>query len=73
MDEQSLKDLLARENEEFLKVINDHQTCERELEALKRKFPVTEADALAERALKKRKLVLKDRMYQMMQDYEKTL
>ena len=71
MNEQELKALLARENREFRKILDDHRACELELEKLRAKTHFTEADALAERDLKKRKLLLKDRMYKMMADHGK--
>jgi uncharacterized protein len=71
MNEQELKDILARENGEFRRILEDHRACERELEALRAKRPFGEAEALAERDLKKRKLLLKDRMYQIMAGYGK--
>jgi uncharacterized protein YdcH (DUF465 family) len=71
MNEQELKEILLRENGEFRKALEDHQTCETELEKLRLKKHVTEADALLERDLKKRKLALKDRMYQIMLEHEK--
>jgi len=71
MNEQELKELLLRENAEFRKVLEDHRACEAELEKLLLRTPVTEADAVLERDLKKRKLALKDRMYQIMLDHEK--
>ena len=71
MNEHELKEILLRENGEFRKVFEDHRTCELELEKLRLKTHVTEADALAEREIKKRKLVLKDRMYQLMLEHEK--
>jgi len=71
MDENALKELLTRENPEFRQAARDHQDCERELETLRHKTHPTEADSLAERELKKRKLALKDRMYQIMLDYER--
>jgi len=71
MNEQELKELLLRENPEFRKVLEEHRTCEIELEKLRLKTHVTEADAVLERDLKKRKLALKDKMYQIMLDHEK--
>ncbi|MEN6310404.1 MAG: DUF465 domain-containing protein [Acidobacteriota bacterium] len=71
MNEQELKELLLRENAEFRKVLEEHRTCEIELEKLRLKTHVTEADAVLERDLKKRKLALKDKMYQIMLDHEK--
>jgi uncharacterized protein YdcH (DUF465 family) len=72
MNEQQLKEILLKESGEFRKVFEQHRTCELELEKLRLKKHVTEADALAEREIKKRKLVLKDRMYQLMLEHEKT-
>jgi uncharacterized protein YdcH (DUF465 family) len=71
MNEQELKEMLLRENSEFRKVFEEHRTCELELEKIRLKSHVTEADALAERDLKKRKLALKDRMYRFMLEHKK--
>ena len=71
MNEQELKEILIKEDGDFRKVFEDHRTCELELEKLRLKTHVTEADTLAERDLKKRKLALKDRMYQLMSEHEK--
>jgi len=71
MNEQELKVLLARENAEFRRILDDHRTCELELDGLRAKTPFGDAEALAERELKKRKLALKDRMYQIMAEYGK--
>ena len=69
MEESALKDTLARENAEFRKLVEAHQACERELEALQSRPVQGDTEALAERDLKKKKLALKDRMYQMMAEY----
>jgi uncharacterized protein YdcH (DUF465 family) len=71
MNEQELKEILTRENGEFRKALKDHRTCETELDKIRLRTHVTEADALLERELKKRKLALKDRMYQIMLEREK--
>jgi uncharacterized protein len=71
MNEHELKEILIKESGAFRKAFEDHRTCELELEKLRLKTHVTEADALAEREIKKRKLVLKDRMYQLMLEHEK--
>jgi len=72
MNEQELKEILLRENNDFRKVFEEHRTCELELEKIRLKSHVTEADALAERDLKKRKLALKDRMYRLMLEHKKS-
>jgi hypothetical protein len=70
MNEQELKDTLARENREFREILKEHRSCEVELDRIRRKAHPTEADNVTEREIKKRKLVLKDRMYRIMADYE---
>jgi uncharacterized protein len=69
MDEQALKELLLRENAEFRRAHDDHQACEKALDALRDKSRLTPADVDEERELKKRKLALKDRMYRLMADH----
>jgi uncharacterized protein YdcH (DUF465 family) len=72
MDEKELKDLLLRENAEFRRAHDDHQACEKALDALRGKSYLTPADADEERELKKKKLALKDRMYRLMSDCSRT-
>jgi uncharacterized protein len=66
MDENELKKLLLKKNGEFRKLHEEHQSCEKKLEILKGKSYLTEDEKLEERDIKKRKLVLKDRMYALM-------
>lgn len=66
MDENELKELLARENPDFRRALEDHRACEAALEGLKAKPFLNDAEALEVKDLKKRKLALKDRMYQLM-------
>ncbi|MDH4196272.1 MAG: YdcH family protein [Candidatus Aminicenantes bacterium] len=72
MDEQALKDLLLRENPAFRKLNEEHRACEEALEKLRRKAGLSAAEEVEEKALKKRKLALKDRMYIMMEDYRRS-
>jgi uncharacterized protein YdcH (DUF465 family) len=71
MDEQALKEVLLRENAEFRRVHDDHQACEKALDAIRAKAYLS-AEADEERELKKRKLALKDRMYRLMSDRLRT-
>lgn len=73
MDEKELKELLNKESKEFRKVYELHQKCENELGKFSKKGFLTEAEKLAEKELKKKKLILKDKMYRMMTEYRKTL
>lgn len=72
MDEQEVKELLLRENAEFRRAHDDHQACDKALDALRGKSRLSPADDVEERELKKKKLVLKDRMYRLMADYVRT-
>jgi uncharacterized protein YdcH (DUF465 family) len=69
MDEQEVKELLLRENAEFRRAHDDHQACEKAIDAIRGKGHVSPTDADEERELKKKKLALKDRMYRLMADY----
>ena len=73
MDEKELKELLTKESEEFRKVCELHQKYEKELEKISKKGFLTEDEKLGEKELKKKKLILKDKMYIMMTEFRKTL
>jgi len=73
MDEKALKELMLNENADFRRLHDDHQACEKKLEALQGKSFLNEEEKLEVRELKKRKLALKDRMYQMMAEFRKAL
>jgi len=72
MDEKALKELLLRENAEFRRAHDDHQACEKALDAIRAKAYLSPEEADEERELKKKKLALKDRMYLLMADYLRT-
>jgi len=63
MDELKLKERLLLEN----------QRHEQELAKIKGRNFLTEAERMQEKELKKRKLALKDRMYQMMSEFSRSL
>jgi uncharacterized protein len=72
MDEKALKELLAGENLDFRTVCEEHLRLEKALEELKLKASLTDEEILREREFKKKKLVLKDKMYRMMSEFGKT-
>jgi uncharacterized protein len=72
MDEQELKELLLRESADFRRAHDDHQACEKALDAIRGKTHLSAAEADEERELKKKKLAIKDRMYRLMSDYVRT-
>lgn len=73
MREEELKKLLLKESEEFRKANKLHQQYEKKLEKLKAKSFLTESEKQEEKELKKKKLILKDKMYFLMSEYKKSL
>ena len=73
MDEKELKERLSREDPEFKKVLDLHRQCEQRLQELGDKSYMTDEEEREQKELKKRKLVLKDRMYFWMTRYQKSL
>ena len=73
MHEKELKELMLRENEEFKRVYEQHQLYDKELEKFREKGFLTEEESLEEKELKKKKLVLKDKMYWMMEEFRRSL
>jgi uncharacterized protein YdcH (DUF465 family) len=73
MEEKELKELLAKESLDFRRAFEEHQRYEKALETLTAKPFLTNEEELEEKELKKKKLILKDRMYQMMFEYRKSL
>ena len=73
MDETILKERMLKENAEFKRLFEEHQKHEKKLAEFKGKPYLTDAERVEEKELKKRKLALKDRMYVMMRDFQKSL
>ncbi len=73
MEEKELKELMLKQSEEFRKLYEEHQECEKKLDQFKEKSFLTEEEELEERGLKKKKLALKDKMYLMMTKFKKSL
>lgn len=73
MDENVIKERMLKENADFKRLFEEHQKHEKRLAEFKGKAFLTEAERLEEKDLKKRKLALKDRMYLMMRDFQKSL
>jgi uncharacterized protein YdcH (DUF465 family) len=73
MDENEIKDHLRKANEEYKKVFEIHQKCEKELKRYKNQKYLSDDEKLKEKELKKKKLVLKDKLYLIMREYKKSL
>ncbi len=67
MREAELRDQLLKENEEYRRLAAEHQSCDDELESLTNKHFLSQEEELKEKTLKKKKLMLKDQMYSMVQ------
>jgi uncharacterized protein YdcH (DUF465 family) len=72
MDESLLKERLLKENPAFRKLCEEHRQREIDLAALKEKPFLSDEERLEEKELKKKKLALKDQMYRIMKDYQKS-
>jgi uncharacterized protein YdcH (DUF465 family) len=72
MDENELKERLLRESEDFKRIFEEHRQHEEQLSLFQKKNFLTEQEKQTEVELKKRKLALKDKMYQMMAEYQKS-
>lgn len=73
MGEKELKEVLMQKNKDFREVVELHRKYDSELEKLKSKNYLLDDEKLRIRELKKKKLVLKDKMYVMMTEYKKSL
>ncbi len=64
-----VKELLLRESEEFQQLSRRHRELDDRLTALTAKFFLTEEEKVEEITLKKKKLVIKDRMAHMIRSH----
>jgi uncharacterized protein YdcH (DUF465 family) len=71
--EAELRDQLLKENEEYRRLAAAHQSCDDELEGLTNKHFLNEEEELKEKTLKKKKLMLKDQMYSLVQRARKQM
>jgi uncharacterized protein YdcH (DUF465 family) len=71
--EAELRDQLIKENAEFRRLAEEHQSYDHQLEDLSNKHFLSEEEQLQEKTLKKKKLMLKDQMYSMVQKYRKQM
>ncbi|MBN2338389.1 MAG: DUF465 domain-containing protein [Acidobacteria bacterium] len=67
MPEDALRDRLLQEDDEYRELAAEHRKYERQLEDLTRKHFLSEDEELLEKTLKKKKLVLKDKMHFLVQ------
>lgn len=65
--ETELRERLLRENAEYRRLAEEHQSYSEQLDCLTSKHFLSEEEQLREKLLKKKKLLLKDQMYAMVQ------
>jgi uncharacterized protein YdcH (DUF465 family) len=73
LGEAELREKLMSSNDEFRRLAKEHQSYARELEKLSTRPYLNVEERLQEINLKKRKLLLKDRMQSMVSQYRKRL
>ena len=64
-----LKEELLETDEEFRRLHEEHQTCERRLDEINAKSFLTQEDEFEEKKLKRHKLTLKDQMHAMLRSH----
>ena len=71
--ETELREQLLRDNAEYRRLAEEHQSYDTQLESLASKHFLSEEEQLQEKTLKKKKLLLKDQMYFMIQRIRKEM
>ena len=71
--ETEIKEQLMSSNEEFRRLAAEHQAYSTQLDQLTRRTHLTEDEKIQEITLKKKKLMLKDQMYRMVQKHRREL
>jgi len=71
--ENQLQQQLLATSEEYRRLVAAHRAYSEELERLSHRPHLTESERFQEINLKKKKLLLKDQMYTMLQRYRKEL
>jgi uncharacterized protein len=71
--EAELRNQLLKENEEYRRLVEEHQSYDHQLDDLANKHFLSEEEKLQEKNLKKKKLVLKDQMHSIVQKYRKQI
>lgn len=71
--EAELRQQLLTRDEEFKRLSAQHQSYDNQLELLNRRNHLSDEERLQEVTLKKKKLMLKDQMYSIVQRYKKEM
>jgi uncharacterized protein YdcH (DUF465 family) len=71
--EAELKEQLLHTNEEYRRLAAEHQSYSDQLEKLSNRSHLSDEEKIQEVMLKKKKLLLKDQMYLMLQKHRKAI
>jgi uncharacterized protein YdcH (DUF465 family) len=71
--EEELRERLLKDNVEFRRLVAEHQDYADKLEGLTNKHFLSAEEQVQEKLLKKKKLILKDQMYSMVQKARKQM
>lgn len=72
MNDEEIKELLRRENEEFKKLNEEHKSLKSLLAEMDRKVYLSADEEMERKKLQKLKLSKKDRMAELIRDYRKS-
>ncbi len=71
MKDSEIKKILVESDEEFKKIYEEHQNYENQLKNFQDKHFLTSEEELEVKKIKKKKLFLKDKMQQIINEYKK--
>jgi len=71
MNDQEVLEILRKENNEFRHLEEEHRTLDARLTELENKHFLTPDDEIEIKAIKKQKLIRKDRMAEMIREFKK--
>lgn len=72
MNDEEIRELLGRENEEFKKLDEEHKSLKSLLAEMDRKVYLSADEEMERKKLQKLKLSKKDRMAELIRDYRKS-
>jgi uncharacterized protein YdcH (DUF465 family) len=73
ISESELREQLLRTNPEYRRLAAEHKSYSEQLEVLNSRHYLSEEEKIQEITLKKKKLLLKDQMYSLLQRFRKEL
>lgn len=73
LDESVLRQQLLTRSDEFRRLVSEHKSYSDRLEQLAGRHHLSEEEKLQEVTLKKKKLLLKDQMFAMVQKYRREM